>query len=73
MQKKKAQPKSPKRTIDSKLASIQSRLRTGDITRIAELSGYDPSHVSRVLRGIRQNSEIIKQASSHLAGRRAKA
>lgn len=41
---------------------IASRQRRGDVTRIAEITGYTPSYVSRVLNGTRNNEYILSQA-----------
>lgn len=60
-----------KKTESQKLAAVQARLRRGDFTTIAQRTGYDSSHVSRVLSGERKNpsGEILKIAYS-LVGRR---
>ena len=44
-----------KLTHAQKLDRIQRRLRSGDFSRISRLTGYDPSHVSRVIRGESSN------------------
>jgi|688.fasta_scaffold649115_1 hypothetical protein len=59
--------------ISKKRTAIGSRLRRGDMTQIAALTGYDVSHVCRVIRGTRNNPEIVNAAYSHVGKRKAKA
>jgi hypothetical protein len=59
--------------ISKKRVTISARLRRGDMTQIAALTGYDISHVSRVIRGIKNNSNIVNAAYSHVSKRKAKA
>jgi len=56
-----------------KLRRIQTRLRKGDIQSIAFQTGYDSSHVSRVLRGIAKNpsNRIINATYTKVASRKA--
>lgn len=49
-------PKLIKQTI------IASRQRRGDVTKVAENTGYSISHCSRVIRGIRNNDRILQEA-----------
>lgn len=42
-----------------KMTVIASRQRRGDVTRVAEATGYSVSYVSRVFRGIRNNEQIL--------------
>lgn len=61
-----------KLTISQKLDKISPRLRRGDITAIASKSGYDQSHVSRVLRGVRgTNAKIVTTAYEQVKNRKA--
>jgi hypothetical protein len=66
---------STKKTISTseKRAIVVSRLRRGDVTEIASLTGYDISHVSRVIRGTRNNPEIVNAAYSRVSKRKVKA
>lgn len=58
-------------TTRQKLAVISPRMRLGDVTAIAAKTGYDQSHVSRVLRGIRANDTIVSAAYTHVSKRKA--
>jgi len=51
-----------KLTADQKRQHVAVRLKRGDISTIAAYTGYDQSHVSRVLRGERNNDSIINEA-----------
>lgn len=73
----KAKTKTPKtgtstKTPRQKLATVRSRSRKGDTSKIAELTGYDYSHVRRVLKGERNNpsGEIIEAAYSLVSTRK---
>jgi uncharacterized protein YidB (DUF937 family) len=48
---------------------ITRKLRTGEITKLAEKTGYSASHVSNVLAGRRNNSDILN-AAAKLTSRR---
>jgi hypothetical protein len=56
-----------------KLNRIQARLRKGDVQSIAFQTGYDASHVSRVLRGISKNpsNRIVNATYTKVASRKA--
>ena len=62
-------------TVSQKLSVISQRLRTGDMTAVATKTGYDTSHVSRVLRGLRSNpsGEIVNAAYSRVSKRKVTA
>lgn len=45
-----------------KMTVIASRQRRGDVTKVAEATGYSVSHCSRVIRGERNNSTILSAA-----------
>lgn len=73
----KAKSKTPKagastKTKSQKLATIRSRSRRGDISIISKLTGYEYSHVNRVLKGERNNpsGEIIEAAYSLVSKRK---
>jgi hypothetical protein len=58
-------------TVTQKLERISPRLRRGDITAIAYRTGYDQSHVSRVLRGERgPNPAIVESAYTQVKNRK---
>jgi hypothetical protein len=44
-----------------KIASYNRAQRRGDVTKIAEETGYSRSMVSRTLRGLRNNTEIVNK------------
>lgn len=56
-----------------KLQFIQSRIRVGDFTKIAESTGYHVTHVARVIKGQNGNpsGEIIKAAYARVNKRKA--
>ena len=60
-------------SISKKRVAVRARLRRGDVSVIAALTGYDPSHVSRVIRGERNNPVIVNRAYSHVGKRKVKA
>lgn len=45
-----------------KMTIIASRQRRGDVTKVADNTGYSVSYCSRVMRGIRNNSIILSEA-----------
>lgn len=45
-----------------KMTVFLSRKRRGDVTRIADETGYSASYVSRVTRGLRNNEQILSEA-----------
>lgn len=45
------------------LAEVKRKLKPGEITKIANKTGYSLGHVSNVLSGLRNNSEILKEAA----------
>ena len=55
--------------------SISARLRKGDLAAIARKTGYDASHVGRVIHGLRSNpsGEIMKAAQQMIGRRKANA
>lgn len=71
---KKATMKSAPSASD-KRSAIQVRLRRGDIAAIATRTGYDKSHVARVLRGESNNpsNEIVNTAYKMVSRRKVSA
>jgi hypothetical protein len=61
------------RTYIQKAAMTNRRLREGDISRIAERTGYSTTHVSDVLSGRRFNNRIMNRAFDMLRGRKENA
>ena len=43
----------------NKVYVIASRQRRGDVSKTAENTGFSPSYVSRVFRGLRNNETIL--------------
>jgi hypothetical protein len=64
-----------KLTVGDKLSVIQPRLRRGDVSTISARTGYEMSHVRRVLKGERGNpsGEIVKTAYTMVSKRKVKA
>ena len=46
-------------TTGQKVYVIASRQRRGDVSKTAENTGFSPSYVSRVFRGLRNNESIL--------------
>ena len=44
------------------VAVIANKLKAGEVTKLANATGYSASHVSNVLAGRRSNSKIVKAA-----------
>jgi transcriptional regulator with XRE-family HTH domain len=61
------------RDISAKLTAIRLRRRSGDVKYVAMKTGYDQSHVSRVLRGERNNPEIVNAAYQRVSKRKVTA
>jgi hypothetical protein len=49
-------------TTTYKIKAFNRARRQGDITTIAEATGYSPAMVSRTLRGQRNNETIVNKA-----------
>jgi transposase-like protein len=64
-----------KPSTEEKRAAIAVRLRRGDISAIATKTGYDKSHVGRVLRGTSTNpsNEIVNAAYTMVSRRKVSA
>ena len=45
-----------------KMTIIASRKRRGDVTKVADNTGYSVSHCSRVIHGQRNNDSILSEA-----------
>ena len=52
-----------------KAARVNRKFRTGDITRVAEATGYSTTHVSDVVSGRRFNDSILNKAYDMTRGR----
>jgi len=53
----------------AKVASINSRRRNGDVTKVADRTGFSTSYVSDVLNGHYTNERIINNAYDMTRGR----
>jgi hypothetical protein len=58
-----------KLTYIQKAAKVNRKLRTGDITRLAEATGYSTTHVSDVVSGKNFNDMIMNKAYDMTRGR----
>ena len=56
----------------AKLSFYTHRKRTGDLTRLAEETGYSVSHLSNVINGNRKVNDTIANAMYMVARRRQK-
>jgi len=56
----------------AKLSFFTHRQRTGDVTRIAEETGYSVSHVSNMINGVRKINDTAANAMYMLTRRRQK-
>jgi len=61
---KRPAPKSTATTAASMIKVVKSNLKRGDITKVAAATGYEISHVGRVLRGVNSNpsGKIVTEA-----------
>jgi len=58
-----------KLTYIQKATKVNRKLRTGDITRVAEATGYSVTHVSDVVSGKNFNDMIMNKAYDMTRGR----
>ena len=56
----------------SKLSFFTHRQRKGDVTRIADETGYSVSHVSNMINGVRKVTDVAANAMYMVARRRQK-
>lgn len=56
----------------AKLSFFNSRKRNGDITRLAEATGYSVSHVSNVVSGVRSVPQVLANEMYNISRRRMK-
>ena len=56
----------------AKLSFFTHRKRTGDVTRIANETGYSVSHVSNMINGTRKVTDVASNAMYMVARRRQK-
>ena len=56
----------------AKLAFYNARQRQGDVTRLAETTGYSVSHVSNIINGRRSVNQDVTNAMYNMSRRRVK-
>ena len=56
----------------AKLSFFTHRQKTGDVTRVAETTGYSVSHVSNMINGVRKINNTVANALYMLTRRRQK-
>jgi len=56
----------------AKLSFFNSRKRTGDVTRLAESTGYSVSHVSNVVSGVRSVPQDLANEMYNISRRHMK-
>jgi predicted transcriptional regulator len=72
MKNQKNRPSSYKKlSYLQKIASINARRRMGDVTKVAERTGFRTSTVSEVLSGLYMNSRIVNKAYDMSRGRKS--
>lgn len=54
-----------------KVSRINRKLRLGDITKVAETTGFSTTHVADVLQGTYFNSKIVNEAYDMTRGRQS--
>jgi hypothetical protein len=60
-----------KLTYIQKMSLINRKLRMGDVSTVAEATGYSTTHVSDVLSGKQFNDRIVNEAYDYTRGRLA--
>jgi hypothetical protein len=66
----KSKGKNSKKTTDYNRVEISRKLKRGEVSRIASETGFSASHVRNVLKGRRNNEEILKFAQKLTARRK---
>lgn len=56
-----------------KVSRINRKLRTGDVTKVAETTGFSPNYTSEVLSGKGFNTRIVNEAYDVTRGRMSNA
>jgi hypothetical protein len=62
-----------KLTYLQKVSRINRKLRTGDVTKVAETTGFSPNYTSEVLSGKYFNDRIVNEAYDVTRGRMSNA
>jgi hypothetical protein len=72
MKNQKNRPSSYKKlSYIQKIASINARRRMGDVTKVAQKTGFGTSTVSEVLSGMYMNTRIVNRAYDMSRGRKS--
>lgn len=58
-----------KRSYTQKISEVNRKLRFGDVTRVAESTGFSTNYVSEVLSGLYNNERVVNQAYDIARGR----
>ena len=56
----------------AKLAFFTARKRSGDVSRISEMTGYSSSHVTSIMNGNRNVNDKVANAMYSISARRQK-
>jgi hypothetical protein len=54
----------------AKIAIVNQRKRAGDVTKVADATGFSPNYVSEVLNGLGNNSKVLNKAYDIARGRK---
>ena len=58
-----------KLSYTQKVSRVNRKLRTGDITKVADTTGFSTTHVSDVISGKYRNERIVNEAYDMTRGR----
>lgn len=58
-----------KLSYTQKISRTNRKMRLGDVTRVAEATGFSPNYVSEVLSGKYNNERIVNEAYDYTRGR----
>jgi hypothetical protein len=56
----------------AKLSFFNSRRRSGDVTRLAEITGYSTSHINNIMSGVRSVPQELANEMYNISRRRMK-
>ena len=58
-----------KLSYTQKISRTNRKMRLGDVTRVAQVTGFSPNYVSEVLSGKYSNERIVNEAYDYTRGR----
>ena len=58
-----------KLSYTQKISRTNRKMRLGDVSRVAETTGFSPNYVSEVLSGKYNNERIVNEAYDYTRGR----